>query len=61
MMSTKMIKVTLIRSLSKRTPVQKQCASGLGLRRIGHTRELVDNAIVRGLINKIDFMLRVED
>lgn len=60
-MTAKTIKVTLIKSLNKRTPVQKQCVSGLGLRRIGHSRELQDNAIVRGLINKISFMLQVEE
>lgn len=60
-MEAKMITVTLIKSTNKRTPVQKQCVAGLGLRRIGHTRQLVDNAIVRGLINKVNFMLRVEE
>ncbi len=54
------IKVTQTRSVNGRLPVQKACAAGLGLRRIGHTVEVEDTPAVRGMINKISFMVKVE-
>ena len=34
---------------------------GLGLRRIRHTVELDDTAEVRGMINKVSYMVRIEE
>jgi len=39
----------------------KACISGLGLRRIGHTVEVEDSPSVRGMINKVNYLLRVEE
>ncbi|CAH1042474.1 LSU ribosomal protein L30p (L7e) [Halomonas sp. TD01] len=33
---------------------------GLGLRRIGHTVELEDTPAVRGMIHKVNYLVRVE-
>ncbi len=33
---------------------------GLGLRRIGHTVELEDPPAVRGMIHKVNYLVRVE-
>jgi len=33
---------------------------GLGLRRINHTVELEDTPSVRGMINKINYLVRIE-
>jgi len=55
------IKVTQIRSTNGRLKGQKACISGLGLRRIGHTVEVEDTPSVRGMINKVNFLLRVEE
>lgn len=55
------IKVTQIRSTNGRLKSHKACISGLGLRRIGHTVEVEDTPSVRGMINKVNFMLRVEE
>lgn len=33
---------------------------GLGLRRINHTVELEDTPAVRGMINKVNYLVRVE-
>jgi large subunit ribosomal protein L30 len=60
-MSEKKISVTLVKSLCKKTVKQKACASGLGLRRIRQTVKLDDTPSIRGMINAISFMLKVED
>ena len=56
-----MIKVTQIRSTNGRLKSHKACISGLGLRRIGHTVEVEDTPSVRGMINKVSYLLRVEE
>ena len=55
------IKVTQIRSSSGRLKNQRACIAGLGLRRIGHTVEVEDTPSVRGMINKVNYLLRVEE
>lgn len=55
------IKVTQTKSSSGRLKNHKACVAGLGLRRIGHTVEVEDTPSVRGMINKVSYMLRVED
>ena len=54
------VKVTQIKSLIGRTDKQKACIKGLGLRRIRHTVVLEDTPCVRGMINKVSFMVNVE-
>lgn len=54
------VKVTLVRSPIGRLPTHKATLTGLGLRRIGHTVELEDTPAVRGMINKVSYMLNVE-
>jgi large subunit ribosomal protein L30 len=58
---TKKLNVTLCRSLNGRLQAHKACARGLGLRKIGQTIEVVDSIENRGMINKIDFMLKVQE
>jgi len=55
------IKVTQIKSANGRLKNHKACVAGLGLRRIGHTVEVEDTPSVRGMINKANYLLRVED
>lgn len=57
----KTLKVTQIRSVHGRLPVHKACIKGLGLRRMHHTVELQDTPSIRGMINKISYMLKVEE
>ncbi|MBX2807976.1 MAG: 50S ribosomal protein L30 [Cellvibrionaceae bacterium] len=59
-MSKKMLKVTQIKSTAGRLQKQKASVAGLGLRRIGHTVEVEDTPSVRGMINKVNFLLKVE-
>ncbi|WP_432471187.1 50S ribosomal protein L30 [Amphritea sp. HPY] len=54
------LKVTLVRSTIGKLPKHKECVKGLGLRRIGHTVEVEDTPSVRGMINKVNYMVRVE-
>jgi len=55
------IKVTQIKSANGRLKNHRACVAGLGLRRIGHTVEVEDTPSVRGMINKANYLLRVED
>jgi large subunit ribosomal protein L30 len=57
----KTVKVTLTRSPIGTLPKHKLCVKGLGLRRIGHTVEVEDTPSVRGMINKVHYLLSVED
>ncbi len=58
---SKTIKVTQVRSTAGRLQTHRACVIGLGLRRIGHTVELVDTPSVRGMINKVNYLVRVEE
>ena len=55
------IRVTQIKSSNGRLKNHRACVAGLGLRRIGHTVEVEDTPSVRGMINKVDSLVRVED
>lgn len=54
------IKVTQTKSSIGRLPKHKATLTGLGLRRIGHTVVLEDTPSVRGMINKVYYMVKVE-
>ncbi|WP_070962707.1 50S ribosomal protein L30 [Vibrio sonorensis] len=55
------IKVTQTKSSIGRLPKHKLCLKGLGLRKINHTVELEDTPCVRGMINKVSYMVKVEE
>ncbi|SMN10704.1 LSU ribosomal protein L30p (L7e) [uncultured Candidatus Thioglobus sp.] len=55
------VSVTLIKGFNGRLPSHRATVTGLGLKRINHTVELVDTPEVRGMINKISYLLKVED
>ena len=57
----KTIKVTQIKSAHGRIQSHKDCVAGLGLRRIGHSVEVIDTPSNRGMINKASYMLKVEE
>ena len=60
-MAAKTIKVTQTRSTIGRLKSHKACIAGLGLRRIRHTVEVEDTPAVRGMINKVSYMVSVEE
>jgi large subunit ribosomal protein L30 len=56
----KSIKVTLVRSLIGRIEAHKATVKGLGLRRMHHTVEVQDTPAIRGMINAVGYLLKVE-
>lgn len=61
MASAKKIRVSQTKSSSGRQQSHKATLIGLGLRRIRHTVELDDTPEIRGMINKVAYMVKVED
>ena len=57
---TSSIKVTLIKSTIGRIDAHRACVRGLGLRRLHHTVEVEDTPAVRGMINAVGYLLKVE-
>jgi large subunit ribosomal protein L30 len=55
-----MLRVTQKRSLIGRPQNQRQSVKALGLRRIGHTVDVVDNDSTRGLVMKVQHLVDVE-
>jgi large subunit ribosomal protein L30 len=54
------INVTLVRSPIGAQPKHRECVRGLGLRRMHQTVTLEDTPSVRGMVNKVYYMVRVE-
>lgn len=61
MADAKKIKVTLIKSRYGRLKTHRACVAGLGLRKINQTVEVIDTPANRGMINKVSYLLRVEE
>ena len=61
MASDKQLKVTLYRSMNGRLQAHKSCARGLGIRKIHNSVLVSDTPENRGMINKISYMLHVEE
>lgn len=61
MSGTKTIKVTQIRSPIGRPKDQLQTLIGLGLNKMNKTRELEDTQSIRGMINKVKHLVKVEN
>ena len=59
-MSGNKIRVTLVKSTAHRLKAHKACVAGLGLRRIDHSVEVEDTPSVRGMVNRVSYMVRVE-
>jgi large subunit ribosomal protein L30 len=61
MAAAKKIRVSQTKSANGRLQSHKATLIGLGLRRIRHCVELDDTPEIRGMINKVSYMVRVED
>jgi large subunit ribosomal protein L30 len=61
MTAPKKIKVTQMKGLRGALTEHKASVRGLGLRRIRHTVELADTPSIRGMINKVSYLVKVED
>ena len=60
MAASKKLKVTQIASGAGRLPVQRKTLIGLGLNKMHRTRELEDTPAVRGMIRRVQHLVRVE-
>jgi large subunit ribosomal protein L30 len=54
------IKVTLVKSVIGRIEAHKATVKGLGLRRMHHTVVVQDTPAIRGMINAVGYLLKVE-
>ena len=59
-MAGKKIKVTLVKGIIGTKQDHRATVRGLGLRRIRHTVELEDTPAVRGMINKVAYLVKCE-
>ena len=59
-MTKKTIKVTQIKGVIGTKQDHRATVRGLGLRRIRHTVELEDTPAVRGMVNKVSFLVKIE-
>lgn len=57
----KQVSVTLVKSLIGRLPGHRDTARGLGLKKMHQTVVLEDTPCVRGMINKVNYLLKVEE
>ena len=60
-MAEKKLSVTMTKSKIGRLKSHQACLKGLGLRKIRQTVEVIDTPENRGMINKISYMLNVEE
>jgi large subunit ribosomal protein L30 len=58
-MSKKTVKVTLVRSPIGTRDSHRATVLGLGLKKINQSRELEDTPAVRGMITKVQYLVRV--
>jgi large subunit ribosomal protein L30 len=54
------LKVTLVKGTNCCRADHRATVRGLGLKRISHTVELADTKAIRGMINKVSYLVRVE-
>jgi large subunit ribosomal protein L30 len=57
----KKIKVKLVRSTAGCRQRHRDTVRGLGLKKINHVSELNDTPEVRGMINRVNYLVRIED
>ena len=53
------VRVTLVKSVAGTRSDHRATVLGLGLKRINHSRVLEDTPAVRGMINKVSYLVRV--
>lgn len=59
--TSKTLKVTWVKSAIGYSVRQKKTVRALGLRRLGQTVEHNDTPVIRGMINKVPHLIRVEE
>ena len=61
MAKPKQLKVTLIKSRFGRLKSHRACVTGLGLKRISQTVMVLDTPENRGMVNKVSYLVQVEE
>jgi large subunit ribosomal protein L30 len=56
----KKLKVRLLKSLAGCKQSHRDTVRGLGLKRIDQVVELLDTPAVRGMINKVNYLVRID-
>ena len=56
----KTVRVTLVRSPIGTKQLHRLSVRGLGLRRLGQTVELEDTPAIRGMIDKVSYLVKCE-
>jgi large subunit ribosomal protein L30 len=59
--ATKKIRVTLVGGLRGTLHNHRESVKGLGLKRIRHTVEVEDTPSIRGMINQVSYLVKVEE
>ncbi|MBK7899544.1 MAG: 50S ribosomal protein L30 [Azonexus sp.] len=59
-MADKKIKVTLVKSIIGTKQDHRATVRGLGLRKLNSSAELLDTPAVRGMIHKVQYLVKVE-
>ncbi len=57
----KKIRVRLVKSTNGCKQGHRDTVRGLGLKRINQVSELADTVEVRGMINRVNYLVRIED
>ena len=57
----KKIKVTLVKGLTATKHTHRESVKGLGLKRRMHTVEVADTPAIRGMINRVSYLVKVEE
>ena len=61
MSQEKRIKVTLVKGLRGTIGKHRESVKGLGLRHREHTVEVEDTPAIRGMINRVSYLVKVEE
>ncbi|MDO4168723.1 MAG: 50S ribosomal protein L30 [Lachnospiraceae bacterium] len=55
------LKITLVKSPIGAIPKQRKTVEALGLKKVNKTVEMPDNKAVRGMIQKVNHLVKVEE
>ena len=59
-MADKKIEVTLVKSVNGCKTGHRATVRGLGLRKLNQTVEVIDTPAVRGMIERVNYLVRIE-
>ena len=59
--SGKKIRVTLVKGMTATKHKHRESVKGLGLKRRSQTVEVIDTPSVRGMINRVSYLVKVEE